>query len=194
MSRSSDWILTSTGQKFRPLTPKAWQINPEDIGHALSLQCRFTGHTRTFYSVAQHCLNAALIAKGQGWSKKTQFFTLMHDATEAYLCDIASPLKRQPAFDAYRKAESNLWAAMCARWGLPLVLPRYIKEIDGRLCTTEALELMPTMPLAWHRVVPPPYTRAELNRCGVTTEHFRPVPPEIVETNFRNAFRELWRP
>jgi hypothetical protein len=167
-------------------------MNVADIAHALSLQCRFTGHTRTFYSVAQHSLIAAQIAKGFGWSKKTQFVCLMHDATEAYLCDIASPLKRQPEFAAYRKVEAGLWAAMCQRWNLPAVLPNYVKEIDGRLCTTEALELMPTMPLAWHRVVPPAYTRAELDHCGVTTEHFRPAPPEIVRSNFRNAFKELW--
>jgi hypothetical protein len=48
-------IITFTGGSFYPLEPRAEDINPIDIAHALSNQCRYTGHVRRFYSVAEHC-------------------------------------------------------------------------------------------------------------------------------------------
>ncbi|CAJ0557650.1 unnamed protein product, partial [Mesorhabditis spiculigera] len=43
-----------SGQQFDLLRPTAGMIKPLDIAHALSNLCRFNGHTRTHYSVAQH--------------------------------------------------------------------------------------------------------------------------------------------
>jgi hypothetical protein len=49
-----NWIQTYTGKAFEPLNPDASLICIEDIAHALSNICRYTGHVRQFYSVAQH--------------------------------------------------------------------------------------------------------------------------------------------
>lgn len=46
------WIQTYTGVKFYPLDPVAEDIRIEDIAHALSMICRFNGHSKQFYSVA----------------------------------------------------------------------------------------------------------------------------------------------
>lgn len=49
-----NWILTSTGKRFDLFEPDADMIDPRDISHSLAHLCRFNGHTREFYSVAQH--------------------------------------------------------------------------------------------------------------------------------------------
>ena len=55
------WIQTYTGRAFDLLDPRPEQIDPLDIAHALSQICRFTGHVREFYSVAQHSVLVACI-------------------------------------------------------------------------------------------------------------------------------------
>ncbi len=49
-----DWILTWTGRVFRPLRPDPADVDVRGIAHSLSLQCRFNGHCREFYSLAEH--------------------------------------------------------------------------------------------------------------------------------------------
>ena len=54
---SKGWIQTFTGKRMYPLDPKPEDICIEDIAHALSNICRFTGHTKKFYSVGEHSIN-----------------------------------------------------------------------------------------------------------------------------------------
>jgi len=51
----TDWIQTYTGKPFWILEPHADDIDIVDIAHALSMLCRYNGHTKRFYSVAEHC-------------------------------------------------------------------------------------------------------------------------------------------
>jgi hypothetical protein len=90
-----DHITTYMGEDFTPLAPNAEQIHIEDIAHALSLLCRANGHFAKFYSVGQHSINCANEAKARGLSAKIQLACLLHDASEAYLSDVTSPVKRQ---------------------------------------------------------------------------------------------------
>lgn len=71
-------------------------ITIDDIAHALSMQCRFNGHTRTFYSVAQHSLNCALAALEHHGVRDANALlaVLLHDAAEAYIGDIIRPYKK----------------------------------------------------------------------------------------------------
>ena len=106
--RVGDWIQTYTGKQFWPIDPRACEITIEDIAHALSLQCRFSGHCREFYSVAQHsCLvSSYCIDEDAGWG-------LLHDAAEAYLVDLPRPIKRFSSLGVeYRKAEERVMAAV----------------------------------------------------------------------------------
>lgn len=86
--RVGNWMLTYSGKKFYPLDPHADEICIEDIAHALSMICRYNGHSRKFYSVAEHCTIMSL----DGFPGDPRW-RLMHDATEAYICDVIRPLK-----------------------------------------------------------------------------------------------------
>lgn len=110
----------------------------EDIAHALSLQCRFTGHLRRFYSVAQHCITASELAP-VGFKLEA----LLHDAAEAYLADVARPIKNLPGMDGYIRLDKAIDQAIRAQFGLPLDMTPEVKAVDNQLLCTEARQLLP---------------------------------------------------
>lgn len=55
----STWIQTFTGRQFWPLDPRAEDVDIRDIAHALSMKCRYNGHCREFYSIADHSCRVA---------------------------------------------------------------------------------------------------------------------------------------
>lgn len=90
---SGRWIQTISGQKFDLSNPDPAAVDLRDIAHALGNICRFTGHVRRFYSVAQHCLLVATILEDRGADPMTVYAGLLHDAAEAYVTDVSTPLK-----------------------------------------------------------------------------------------------------
>lgn len=135
------WINTYSGRQFWPLAPRVVDVDIEDIAHALSLQCRFTGHVREFYSVAQHC---CLVAERV--PKEDRLWALLHDAPEAYLIDLARPVKLAPELKGYRDAEDRLMAIIAERFGLIGECPTSVKDADMRMLMTEAHALMKMHP------------------------------------------------
>lgn len=142
--RRGDYIQTYSGRKFWPLDPDPAAITLEDIAHALSNQCRFTGHSRSFYSVAEHSVRVA-------WEvpRTHARWGLLHDAAEAYLTDLSRPIKHLDAMEPYREAESRVMAAVCTRFGLDPVEPPAVKAADNRLLATEVRDLMIPDPDVW---------------------------------------------
>jgi 5'-deoxynucleotidase YfbR-like HD superfamily hydrolase len=136
-------IETRRGVPFRPLSPSARDVHIDDIAHALSNQCRFAGHTRTFYSVADHCVRVSALLEAWGEDVHIQLWGLLHDASEAYLVDLPSPLKIHGELGAaYRAAEERLMQTICVRFGLPRVEPAIVRRADAVLLATEARDLM----------------------------------------------------
>jgi hypothetical protein len=137
MQRNGNWIQTFTGKKMYPLDPRPEEICIEDIAHALSNICRFCGHSREYYSVGQHSVYVSIhCGAGNG------LWGLLHDASEAYLCDVARPIKLNREFAAYRKAEHALQDVIYAKFGLPNIgLPFDVVETDVRMLVTEARDL-----------------------------------------------------
>lgn len=84
------FIQTYTGKAFFPLAPDYKAVDILDIAHALAMKCRYTGHVRNFYSVAEHCVRVSRIVP-----PAFALPALLHDASEAYLPDLAAPIKRQ---------------------------------------------------------------------------------------------------
>lgn len=95
--KDQPWIQTYSGGAFPLLTPGPEHVHLRDISEALAKLCRFTGHTRWPYSVAQHSLYVADLVRAYG-RIDAEPYALLHDAHEAYVGDVATPMKR--ALDA----------------------------------------------------------------------------------------------
>lgn len=100
------YITTFMGKHFDPVNPDLSQVDIRDIAHALSLICRGNGHVKTFFSVGQHCINAAKEAAARGYSRRVILACLLHDAGEAYMSDVPRPLKA--VMPEYVKTEDRL--------------------------------------------------------------------------------------
>jgi hypothetical protein len=161
-------IVTYTGRVIDPLRPDPDQIVIEDIAHALSNMARFTGHTRVFYSVADHSIRCTAIV-----SQENSLTALMHDASEAYLTDIASPVKRDPDFGPfYRSAEARLERVIAARFGLKYPYPKEVHDADDILFRTEQRDLMPDALRGQGRMLPAeiiPLTPKQAKRAFLRT-------------------------
>jgi hypothetical protein len=189
------WIITHSGEQFSPLEPDPAKIKIEDIAHALGNTCRFTGHCRRFYSVAQHSLICAEIARNiyeDGETDKAFVKrALLHDASEAYLCDIARPVKHTWQFASYRQAEKKLQRVIEGYFDLPANVSHHktIKEIDEKIVTNEALALMPVIPDGWQ--LRPGFTMQELEDALPNYLHppFQYMDPETAATAFMQFYR-----
>jgi uncharacterized protein len=135
--RNGDWIQLASGRQFWPLDPQHHDIEIRDIAHALARQCRFTGHVRSFYSVAEHSVHVSHIC-----NPADALAALLHDASEAYLVDIPRPLKRLPEFARYLEIEARLQAVIFERFGLSPEMPRSVKVADDAQLDAEARSLM----------------------------------------------------
>lgn len=159
MRTEDTFIRTYTGRKFWPLDPKPEEVAVEDVAHALSLICRFTGHTYCFYSVADHSLRVShlaeqlaladwrkLVGKATGehsWARKVALWGLLHDASEAYLCDLPSPIKRAPGIgQIYKGFEARLMESIAVHFDLTPHEPALVKDADRILLNTEMRDLM----------------------------------------------------
>jgi 5'-deoxynucleotidase YfbR-like HD superfamily hydrolase len=144
------WIQTHSGVRFSPLEPIPETILIQDIAHALSMQCRFSGHVNSFYSVAQHSVGVSYVCDAQD-----ALWGLLHDATEAYLIDVPSPLKRSGKFQEFVKIEATMQTAICKRFGLEDKEPPSVKKADKLMVVTEARDLMSPLRSDWNNVCEP---------------------------------------
>lgn len=158
--RVGDWIHLFTGGRFWPLDPRPGEVDPRDIAHSLSMQCRYVGHTSRFYSVAEHCLLVAGALERDGHPDGTVLMGLLHDSAEAYLHDISRPLKRARFMTPYQQAEDKVLRAVFSRLGVAsLDTPatyKAVKEYDDRILHDEAVTLMRVDVEPWHTQVGPP--------------------------------------
>jgi len=106
-----------------------------DIAHALSLINRYTGHTVLPYSVAQHSVVVSQICQPEH-----ALWGLLHDASEAYLGDVASPLKHM--LPQYRTLEQHVQRQIAKRFGLTWPMPENVHESDLRALMAEKEWLM----------------------------------------------------
>lgn len=144
------WLQTYTGKALSLIDPKPEQIDLEDIAHALALQCRFNGHVRQFYSIAEHSILVQMAVAERGESRKVQRVGLMHDAAEAYVGDLVAPIKRLQGLSVYRAIENAIWIeAIAPRFGLPDVVPDVVKRADLCMLAQEASELLVEPPEPW---------------------------------------------
>ena len=126
-----DCIRTKSGIYVNVINPTPDMIVIEDIAHSLSNLCRFGGHTQSFYSVAQHSVLCADLVKG----KENKLTALLHDASEAYLIDVPSPLKKH--LPDYQKIEKNMMKVISKKFGIKYPFSKDIKKADEKMLKVE---------------------------------------------------------
>lgn len=130
------WIVTHSGKQFDFHNPTPDMVCIEDIAHALSMSCRFGGHTQYHYSVAQHSMNVALLVP-----QEHKLVALLHDATEAYIGDMVSPLK--VLMPEFKKKEQQIWEVIAEKFGVPVEMDPIIKWADLQMLRVEREFLVP---------------------------------------------------
>lgn len=128
-------IQTWSGRTFDLTDPDPDTVDVDDIAHALSLMCRFTGHVREHYSVAQHCVIVSGLVPPEH-----ALAGLLHDAPEAYIGDVSRPLKA--LLPEYRVIEQGVWAAVAARFYIYPRLPQSVKDADTLALYWERRDLL----------------------------------------------------
>jgi hypothetical protein len=134
-------LRTVSGRLIDVLAPDPAQITIGDIAHALARLCRFGGHTREFYSVAQHSVLVSHLALADDAR-----FALLHDASEAYLVDVPRPIKTTSALGGYLDVEERLQRAIYDRFGLAGAVPLSVAIADDWALAAEFRDLLPAHP------------------------------------------------
>ena len=174
-------IETYSGLLFDILDPQPQDIVIEDIAHALAQNCRFTGHTKFPYSVAQHSVLASLLTP-----KEYAFEALMHDSSEAYIADLSRPLKHFTQVGiAYMPIEENIMAAIGRKFGFNQgTMSPEVKRADNLMLYAEKSALM--SPMEW----PTKWGDSE-DAANITIVEWT---SRQAEAYFLARFAELYRP
>ncbi len=123
-------IMTSSGKYFNFIDTKPDMFDIEDIAHSLSMQCRFGGHIPRFYSIAQHSVLCSQIIEPEH-----ALSALLHDASEAYLMDIPTPLKN--LLPEYKTMEDRLMVVAANKYGFEYPLNKSVKTVDSKMLNIE---------------------------------------------------------
>lgn len=128
-------ILLNSGSYFNYEIPHESTWTLDDIAHGLAMTCRFGGQARRYYSVAEHSVYVSrLVPPYLAWD------ALMHDAAEAFICDMPKPLKE--LLPDYKVIEKRVEAAIAERHGLRDPMPAEIKLADIQMLRAEQLQVM----------------------------------------------------
>lgn len=172
-------MQTYSGVHFYPYDPRLEDIRIEDIAHSLSFQCRFNGHTKQFYSIADHSIRVALILPHY-----LQLSGLLHDAAEAYWGDMIRPIKLNSELGAaYTPHEQYTQSLIEMKFGLeyPSSHPQ-IKDADCRMLVTEKRDLLLHFP----------NSKWELEDSFSPLSHpIVPLPPSVAKDRFLALFSAL---
>jgi uncharacterized protein len=168
------WIKTASGIKFHIFQPSVKEVSIYDIAHSLSLLCRFNGHTPFLYSVASHSLIGSYICDEE-YAKDF----LMHDSTESFIGDMATPLKRE--MTKFKKVENHIYKTISKKFNLSNPLPKEVKEMDKLMFLMEWSYLMGGSK-PWG--IPFPMSRKEFMNIATLS-------PEKTEKLFVKRYSEL---
>ena len=148
------YLETVSGRKVNVSNPDPATITIGDIAWALSRMPRFSGHSIPYipYSVAQHCIQVAKELAPHG--PRIQLHGLLHDAAEAYINDLPSPVKHIPEIHAViKKLEDTLMLAVYSSLGITPPTEeeeRIVKVADKNQQAVEAYNFMYSRGSDWN--------------------------------------------
>jgi len=143
-------IMTSNGEFFNLINPVEDDIDIHVIAHGLAKKDRASGMYNVRFSVAEHSIMVAYLAKyyaeKAGCNARTcnDIFLkgLLHDAAEAYLVDLPRPVKYLPGFATYRDMEKNLQDMIYRKYDLDYLNDDIVKKADNAVLIWEFYEFM----------------------------------------------------
>lgn len=159
LSAKAPQIEVTSGRFVDLYAPDPATLTLRDIARGLAYSCRYGGHVKRFYSVAEHALLVRNLLWSQGAAPEMLRAALFHDAAEAYLGDVVAPLKwalrRQSIEDdahytggwppdvaghlsAYDRLEDRMEGAILLRFGLD---PAALVSTDLRTADMWALRI-----------------------------------------------------
>lgn len=120
---------TYTGKKLDIFHFTPDELDIMDIFHPLTLICRFGGHIRKHFSVAQHSLLVEYIVEWHQYkiqnlelpNDNERLHGLLHDGSDSLLGDMPRPLKYTEEMGLFRSTENDVQMKINAKFGLPLV-------------------------------------------------------------------------
>lgn len=142
MDRAGPYMQTVSGRRFYLLDPRPEDIVLKEAAHALSNICRFGGHTKQFYAVAQHChLVADLVPP------RLELYALLDDLEEAYTGDMIEPMQRalRQYTSAFTQIRDGIKKAVLRRFRLPPLSAAdeaLVRHADLVALATERRDLM----------------------------------------------------
>lgn len=172
---SLPWLETLTSKRFCPLSPTPEQIDIRDIAAGLSGQGRYAGQMITGYTVAQHSLLCSEYVE-EGY----ELHALLHDAAEAYIGDVPTPVKT--LCPALQEVERRIQLAIARKWALGSLEPAPVRWVDKQILAAE-IEYLRPMQLTWERI---PLLELPLT-------HIRVMQRAEAEAAFLARFEELTR-
>lgn len=123
-------IQTYSGRYINVFEPDPEDIDIGDIAHALSFVCRWGGHIPVFHSVATHSIHCCQLAPDE-----IKLQMLLHDGGEAYIGDLASPIKKR-MFD-YQEVENKLMGVIANKFGFEWPMSKEAHTIDKQVLEME---------------------------------------------------------
>jgi len=152
---NGNWVQTFTSKAVHPFDIKIDEIDIEDIAQSLALCCRFNGHCRGFYSIANHSMRVAELLPNP-----LKIWGLLHDAAETYLSDIPRPTKQHLYHHVgecihISDVENKILEAIAKKFNLVWPVPSEVKEADNIMLATEKRDLMGKPPQSWGKLPKP---------------------------------------
>jgi uncharacterized protein len=180
------WFQTYTGKAFYHMDPRPEEICIEDIAHALANTCRFNGHCKKYYSVAQHSvlvshlLGEYAVDMGvlPGIVNAYALGGLLHDAAEAYCGDMVRPLKHE--IPLYKFVENRILDVILKKFGVGSLPDNWLKA-DNVALATEVRDLLATPPMPWSDTV----------GMKPLLQKIVPLSPKNAEVAFLQRFNDL---
>jgi 5'-nucleotidase len=174
------YFTTWLGHRMYPCQPDRNHYDIRDIAHSLSIVRRYGGHTNKGYSSGQHSLLVAKYAP-----QPFKFRALLHDAGDAIVGDMVSPLKHHPELKTFVKYEDMIQQSIYKAYGLSPVMDHQEEEIiktyDLAALAAEARCLTNH---SWWQKIP---------QKDIITEYIVPLEDEAVEHLFLREFDRLYK-